>query len=173
MKIRPGAYSKGDWIVHAHHGVGQVKGIEKKVMNGENKIFFKVKTFEGVYWLSVMKTNVEYIRPITSEYQINQALKLIRKPPEELPKDHNKRGKAIAETLKDPALYPKARMIRDLNGKQKESRLSFLEEDAFLKMKRQLLTEWSVVKDTDPETLKAQLEKALQTSIERSIAEHA
>ena len=173
MDIQPGTYSTGDWIVHAHHGVGQVKGIEKKVLDGENKIFFRVKTFDGVYWLSVMKTNVEYIRPLTSEYKLNQALKTIRKSPQELPKDHNKRGKAITEILKSPELLPKARMIRDLNGKQQESGLSFMEEDAFLKMKKQLLNEWSVVKGTEPKTLEEKLEKALQTSIERYTAEHA
>ena len=168
MDIQPGTYSKGDWIVHSHYGVGQVKGIERKMLEGENKFFYRVKTFDGEYWLSVVQTDVEYIRPITSENQIKRALTLIRKPPEQLPKDHNKRTKVIVEALKDSSLNVKARMIRDLNGKQQESRLNFTEEDAFLKMKRQLLNEWSVVKDEDREVLEEKLEKALQTSLERA-----
>jgi len=167
MEVQTAIYSKGDWIVHAHYGVGQVKGIEKKVLEGENKVFFRVKTFDGVYWLSVVQTNVEYIRPITSEYQIRRALTMIRMPPEQLPKDHNKRNKVIVETLKDSSLYAKACMIRDLNGKQQESRLNFTEEDAFTKMKNQLLNEWSVVKDEDRDVLEEKLEKALQTSVEK------
>ena len=168
MDIQPGTYTKGDWIVHAHYGVGQVKGIERKILEGENKFFFHVKTFEGEYWLSVVQTDVEYIRPITSEGQIKRALTLIRKPPEELPKDHNKRTKIIVDALKDSSLNVKARMIRDLNGKQQESRLNFTEEDAFLKMKRQLLNEWSVVKiDEDRTILEEKLDKALQISLEK------
>jgi len=167
MDIQPGTYSKGDWIVHAHHGVGQVKGIEKKVLEGENKVFFRVKTFDGVYWLSVVQTNVEYIRPITSENQIKQALTAIRRPPKQLPKDHNKRGKVIVDALKDPTLLAKARMIRDLNGKQQESRLNFTEEDAFIKMKNQFLDEWSVVQNEDRDVLEEKLEKALQTSVDK------
>jgi len=167
MNIQPGTYSTGDWIVHARYGVGQVKGIEKKVLDGEKKLFFKVKTFDGVYWLSVVRTDVEYIRPITSEHQIRRALTTIRKPPEELPKDHNMRNKVIIEALKDPSLYTKACMIRDLNGKQQESRLNFTEEDAFLKMKKQLLNEWSVVENLDREILEEKLEKALETSVEK------
>ena len=167
MDIQPGTYSTGDWIVHAHHGVGQVKGIEKKVLDGEKKLFFKVKTFDGVYWLSVVRTDVEYIRPITSEHQIKRALTMIRKPPEDLPKDHTKRNKVVIEALKDPSLYTKARMIRDLNGKQQESRLNFTEEDAFLKMKKQLLNEWSVVENLDREILEEKLEKALETSVDK------
>jgi len=165
MKVQQSAYSKGDWIVHAHYGVGQVRGIEKKELDGEKKIFFRVKTFDGVYWLSVVRTDVEYIRPITSEHQIRRALTLIRRPPKKLPENHTKRNKLIIEAVRDPSLYSKARMIRDLNGKQRESKLNFTEEDAFLKMKKQLLTEWSVVKDTDREVLEEKLEKALETSI--------
>ena len=171
MDIQPGTYSKGDWIVHAHYGVGQVKGIEKKELDGEKKLFFKVKTFDGVYWLSVVKTDVEYIRPITSEYQIRRALTIIRRPPEKLPENHAQRSKAISDALKAPALYTKARMIRDLNGKQQVSKLNFSEEDAFLKMKKQLLNEWSVVEDIDRKVLEEKLEKALEISIEKGVKE--
>ena len=171
MNIQPATFSKGDWIVHARYGVGQVKGIEKKELEGEKKLFFKVKTFDGIYWLSVVRTDVEYIRPITSEYQIRRALTIIRKPPEKLPENHTKRNKLIIETLKDSSLYPKARMIRDLNGKQQESRLNFTEEDTFLMLKNQLLNEWSVVQDVDRETLEEKLDQALETSIEKIAAE--
>ena len=165
MSVQQNTYSKGDWIVHAHYGVGQVRGIEKKELDGEKKVFFRVKTFDGVYWLSVVRTDVDYIRPITSEYQIRRALTMIRKPPKKLPENHTKRNKLIVEAVRDPSLYSKARMIRDLNGKQQESKLNFTEEDAFLKMKKQLLNEWSIVKGMDRDVLEEKLEKALETSI--------
>ena len=165
MDVQQSAYAQGDWIVHAHYGVGQVRGIEKKELDGEKKVFFRVKTFDGVYWLSVVRTDVDYIRPITSEYQIRRALTMIRKPPKKLPENHTKRNKLIVEAVRDPSLYSKARMIRDLNGKQQESKLNFTEEDAFLKMKKQLLNEWSIVKGMDRDVLEEKLEKALETSI--------
>ena len=165
MNIQPATFSKGDWIVHARYGVGQVKGIEKKELEGEKKLFFKVKTFEGVYWLSVVKTDVEYIRPITSGYQIKRALTIIRRPPKELPDSHTERSKLIAETLKDPSLHPKARLIRDLNGKQHETKLNFTEEDAFLLLKKQLLNEWSIVQNMDRHILEEKLDQALETSL--------
>ncbi len=169
MKIQTPAFTKGDWIVHARYGVGQVKGIEKKELDGEKKLFFRVKTFEGVYWLSIFRTDVEYIRPITSEHQIKRALTIIRKPPEKLPENHTTRNKIIIEATNDSSIYNKARMIRDLNAKQQESKLNFTEEDAFLKMRKQLLNEWSVVTGADPEELEIKLEKALQTSIEKVV----
>lgn len=171
MNIQPATFSKGDWIVHARYGVGQVKGIEKKELEGEQKLFFKVKTFEGVYWLSAVRSDVEYIRPVTSEYQIKRALTIIRRPPKELPENHTQRSKLITEILKDPSLYPKARMIRELNGKQHETKLNFTEEDAFLLLKKQFLNEWSVVQDTDRRILEEKLEQALETSISKIAVE--
>jgi RNA polymerase-interacting CarD/CdnL/TRCF family regulator len=171
MNIQPATFSKGDWIVHARYGVGQVKGIERKELDGEKKLFFRVKTFDGVYWLSVVKTDAEYIRPVTSKYQIKRALTIIRRPPRELPETHTERNKLISETLRDASLYPKARMIRDLNGKQFKTKLNFTEEDALVLLKRQLLNEWSVVQDTDRKALEQKLDLALETSIHKIVAE--
>jgi RNA polymerase-interacting CarD/CdnL/TRCF family regulator len=167
MNIQPATFSKGDWIVHARYGVGQVKGIERKELEGEKKLFFKVKTFDGVYWLSAVRKDAEHIRPITSEHQIKRALTIIRRPPKELPENHTLRHKLVIETLKDPSLYPKVRMIRDLNGKQHETKLNFTEEDAFLMLKKQLLNEWSVIQNTDRSILEEKLDKALDTSIDK------
>jgi RNA polymerase-interacting CarD/CdnL/TRCF family regulator len=167
MNIQPATFSKGDWIVHTRYGVGQVKGIEKKALEGEEKLFFKVKTFDGVYWLSAVRSDVEYIRPITSEHQIKRALTIIRRPPKELPENHTQRSKLISETLRDPSLYPKARMIRDLNGKQHRDKLNFTEEDALVMLRKRFLNEWSVVQNMDRNVLEQKLDLALRTSIDK------
>jgi RNA polymerase-interacting CarD/CdnL/TRCF family regulator len=167
MPVQGSLYTKGDWIVHARYGVGQVKGMEKKLVEGEKKLYYKVKTFNGAYWLSVMRADAEYIRPVTSEYKIRRALTRIRKPPKPLPENHIQRNRAISEALKNNSLYPKAHMIRDLHGKQVESRLNFKEEDALLKLKEQFVNEWSVISNKERAELEDKLEKALATSLER------
>jgi RNA polymerase-interacting CarD/CdnL/TRCF family regulator len=164
MDMQENTYERGDWIVHANYGVGQVRDLEKKKLDGEKQAYYRIKTFNGEYWLSVARTDVEYIRPVTSEYQINKALRMICKTPKELPEKHTERSKVIDEALKDPSLYTKARMIRDLYGKNQESKLNFSEEDALIKMKKQFLDEWSVIKKVDKEILEEKLDKALNTS---------
>ena len=164
MNVQESTYERGDWIVHANYGVGQVRELEKKELDGEKQAYYRVKTFNGEYWLSVTRTDVEYIRPITSEYKIKRALTMIRQTPETLPENHTERSKVIKEAIKDPSLYTKACMIRDLYGKEQESKLNFTEEDALLKMKKQFLNEWSVVKDMDREILEEKLDQALSTS---------
>jgi RNA polymerase-interacting CarD/CdnL/TRCF family regulator len=161
-------YSEGDWIVHAYYGVGQVKGRDKKSLGGEKQSFFKVKTFNSVYWLPIKKADVDHIRPLASLYQIRRALSLIRKAPEELSNDYKIRGKAISKALRDVSLYAKARMIRDLHGKKFTSKLNISDQEALEKMKKQFLIEWAVVKENDPQELEEKLRQALHTSIEKA-----
>lgn len=167
MSSQEESFSKGDWIVHAQHGVGQVKQKEKKVLEGDKKTFFKVKTFNGVYWLPVKNIAAPRIRRLASEYQIKKALSLIRKPPVELPKDHKRRGKEISEVVKDISLYSLAELIRDLNGRKitvglNQSEISLLEN-----ITKRFLNEWSVVSGEDVELLTEQLYKALQTGVQK------
>ena len=58
-------------------------------------------------------------------------------------------------------------MIRDLHGKQHETKLNFTEEDAFLMLRKQFLNEWSVVQETDRTILEEKLDRALETSIDK------
>jgi len=164
MDIQKNTFTEGDWIVHAYYGVGQVREKEKKELDGKKQVFYRVETLDGEYWLSASRTNVEYIRPIASEYQIKRALAMVRKKPRKLPESYTKRSRMINEAIKDPSLYPKACMIRDLSGKEQKSELSFTEEDALLKMKNQFLDEWSVIKNVDREILEEKLNEALNTS---------
>jgi hypothetical protein len=54
----------------------------------------------------------------------------------------------------------------DLVGKPNLFCYSY-QEDAFLKLKKQFLDEWTVVKNVDREILEGNLEKALETSVEK------
>jgi RNA polymerase-interacting CarD/CdnL/TRCF family regulator len=159
--------TKGDWIVHAHYGVGQIKGKDKKSFDGEKKTFFRVRTFNGVYWLSTSNTETDHIRPIASKNQIKRALRLIRRAPKKLPKDYKKRGKEISGVLRDVSLYPKVRMIRDLYARKRAKKLNFSEGDALEKMKKSFIDEWSLVDGLEPDVLEGRLRQALRTSLEK------
>lgn len=168
MSTQEEIFSKGDWIVHAHYGVGQVKRKEKKVLEGDKKTFFRVKTFNGVYWLPVKNTAAPRIRKLASEYQIKKALSFIRKPPVELPKDYKLRAKQIIEALKDGSLYTMAKVIRDLHGRKVTVKLNQTEIDLLEKITIRFLNEWSVVKGEEVEVLAEKLNRALQISIQKA-----
>jgi CarD family transcriptional regulator len=171
MSSRQDTLTRGDWIVHAHYGVGQVLGKEKKEFEGEKDTFFRVETFNGVYWLPADNTDADHIRPVASKYQINRALRLIRKAPKKLPKDYKKRGKKISGVLRDVSLYPKARMIRDLYARKRTKKLNFSEGDALEKMNKIFIDEWSLITNYEREDLENKLRTALHKSLAHQMTE--
>lgn len=161
-------FSKGKWIVHVYYGVGQIKGTEKKILEGEKRTFFKVKTFDGVYWLPVTNIGIERVRPLASKNKFGRAFTILRKPPKVLPNDFRERKKKISQVLNDVSLYAKARLLRDLNGRSIHKKMGLSEQDAFDKIKKHILNELSVVKCEDREILEMKLAEALETSLEKS-----
>jgi RNA polymerase-interacting CarD/CdnL/TRCF family regulator len=160
-------YSRGDWIVHSAYGVGQVKGKDIKILDGEKRSFLKVKTFTSVYFLPTKNWDVPHIRPLSSMYQMKKALSIMRKPPEPMKKDHKQRGKQISEALADISLYSKAEIIRDLSGRKKLGKLNVTEGELFEKTINEFVNEWSVVSDQEKEELREKLDKALEISFEK------
>ena len=57
-------FSKGEWIVHHYYGVGQVKGIEKKVLDGSKVAYYRVKTRNSQYWVPVESEDNSRLRPL-------------------------------------------------------------------------------------------------------------
>jgi RNA polymerase-interacting CarD/CdnL/TRCF family regulator len=159
--------SKGDWIVHANYGVGQVKGSDEKVLEGNKRKFLRIKTFNGDYWLPLKNVEAEHIRPVSSQYQFRRALTLIRKLPKPLPKDYKRRGKLVLEAAKELSIYSKARVLRDLYGRKKTAKLNQQEKDIFEKVRKQFLDEWSVVLEDEREVLGQKLDQALKKSYQK------
>lgn len=160
-------YTSGDWIVHAYYGVGQVKGRDKKTLEGEKNTFLRVKTFSSEYFLPIKKWDASHIRPLCSEYQFKRALSILRKPAEPLSKDYRKRSKQILEAASDISIYSKAQIIRDLYGKKRAGKLNFREKEYFEKIIDQYLNEWSVVVSRDKGSLREKLNKSLRISFEK------
>ena len=160
-------YTRGDWIVHANYGVGQVKGKNTRILDGKERIFLKVKTYSSEYFLPIKKWDVPHIRPLSSQYQIKKALSILRQPPEPLSKDHKVRRKQILDAATDISIYSKAEIIRDLNGRKKAGKLNLSETELFDKLVDRFINEWSIVSGKDREEISEKLDKALTTSFEK------
>ena len=160
-------HARGEWIVHARYGVGQVEGKDSKTLEGEKKTFLRVKTFGGEYFLPIKKWDVPHIRPLSSEYKINKALSMIRQPGDLLSNDHRTRSKQIAEAISDISIYSKAEIIRDLYTRKRLGKLNTSESDLLEKIKDQFLNEWSIITGQEKGTLRDKLSVALQTSFDK------
>ena len=162
-----GTYSRGDWIVHAYYGVGQIKATEKKALDGSVQEFFRVKTFDSDYWLPVDHSNVTHVRSLSSESQIKKALSILRTIAEPLPADHKQRRTKILESVLDVSLNSKARILRDLYGRKRAGKLNVSEAETLEKIKNQIINEWKIIASSDQDSLIKEINEALENGFEK------
>ena len=160
-------YGTGDWIVHVFYGLGQVLGIDNKMLDGEIQSFLKVKTSDSVYWIPTTNIDITRIRPLASQRQFRYALSLIEKSPKQLPKDYLQRRRKISKTLHNISLYSKVRMIRDLHGRRITTKYDSTDNNVLKNLKEQFLNEWTMVMNENRKNLESKLNKALVVSIEK------
>lgn len=162
-------YSKGAWIVHHYYGVGQVKGIEKKVLDGNESSYYKVKTRNSQFWVPVDGADSSRLRPLSSHEDIKKIARILRRKPDLMDPDHMQRKRVIREVLAEGSLLEMARLIRDLSARQTEKKLNPTEEDALKRFRDRLVREWSVC-------LKMEIDEAnheFQLCLDKGIAKSA
>lgn len=164
MKTSDIELKKGDYVVHSAHGVGKVMGVENKELNGKKKKLYRIKTNNFVYWIPVKKTAGKKIRKVSSPHTFQNMLSLIRKRPKIIARQYRSRKKQVSSALKTPSLRSRARMIRDLYGRQIRKDLNFNDQLALEKLKKNFIEEWSVSAGIDKATAKKKLDMALRKS---------
>ena len=154
-------FVKGDWIVHLHYGVGQIKSIEKKVLGDEKLSYYKAEAKNSLFWVPVDSPDPTRVRSIASKYKINQAIKTLKEEPVELSNDHNERKRHINEVMYDIALVSCAGLVRDLIARKSANRLNPSEEKALDHFTENLLLEWSVSMGYDMEKVQTKFQEVV------------
>jgi len=164
--LKKDGYKKGDWIVHAYHGVGQIIGLDRKAIDGVKKTYFRVKTKTMTYWLPVENSDVDHVRPIASKNIFTRSLKILQKEPREMAQDFRVREKDISEAFSACSIKSLASLIRDLYGwRIVHGKKSMRDGDTLNKAKNLFLNEYVIAVDIDFEDARKILEKALKQSV--------
>lgn len=156
---------KGDWIVHANYGLGQVLGEDTKVLAGVEKEYYKVKTRTATYWLPKNRVNADTIREVASSQKFKQALAEIGEQPEKMAKDFRTRRARIAEVIATNSVVAFASLIRDLYYRRKQKNLNENEKNTLELLKARFAREWSVAQGIQEEEALSRLEKTLANTI--------
>ena len=167
MTSRPDGFSRGDWIVHLHYGVGQIKGVEKKKIAGEETKFYKVKARNSTFWVPVDSPDATRIRPVASKYKIGRALGVLKRPPKPMNEDHMERKRRIKDVQGEGSLLSVARLVRDLTARQDEYGLNPTEERALETLSERFIREWSAAKEIEVEEVRSQFYSMLQNGREK------
>lgn len=160
-------YSKGDWIVHSHYGIGQIKGIEVKGISGEETQYYRVKTTDSAFWMPIDKMDSELLRPLSSPEEIERAIDALGKPAKAMSSSFKARQNRINRDRNRNTPRAIARLIRDLQGRQRaKGPLNGTELSALRALKQRLVEEWAIVSGAETETVESWLDRVLNPEAE-------
>ena len=161
-------FVKGNWIVHLYYGVGQVKRLEKKCLDGKKTIYYRVEGKDGTFWLPVNKSDTERVRPIASQKQLDSAIQAIKEQPRTFTEDYKQRQILLNESKSEGSLLEIACLVRDLSYWEVEKHLNLSEKETLEHLKNRLSMEWSIVEDIKQQEARTELNELLISQLAES-----
>jgi len=155
---------EGDWIVHASHGLGQIKGMDAKEFQGDVRAYYVVKTSQITYWLPVSESASARIRPLSKEVDFSKALDCIGSDPLPLSEAFRKRLDYIRQQVYSCSLLQKAALIRDLYARNVQRDIHINEKKILEKLQAQFVDEWVIACRIEPEAAWTRMRTALKKS---------
>ncbi len=165
MSSTSAPFSKGDWIVHAYYGVGQIIGVEHKQIGDKKVKYYKVEARNSTFFVPVKNAENERVRPVASKYMLRKAINILKDKPQELDNDHNQRKRQILDMLGECTLVANAQLVRDLLYRRKSHRLNDHEENTLAKVTARLVREWAISLDLSPEEAQSRFDNLVQEEL--------
>ncbi len=164
MSKKPDSLKKGDWIVHLYYGIGQIRGIETKKIGDQKAKYYRVSAKNSTFFVPVDNPINDRIRPLSSQYKLRKAKKILQEEPNEFPDNHNERRKYISQFSSDRSIYSSAEIIRDLTHRKQEHGLNDFEQKTLDTTERLFVREWAIIQDISEDEAQEMLEKIIEES---------
>lgn len=157
-------YATGDWVVHSFYGVGQIKKIEVRPIQGEDTDCFQVKTKDFTYWFPTHSIDNPRIRPVASRDIIAKVIQNLRSKARILDTDRDLWKMKIDEVHDGGDLLSISILVRDLYAQQVLRSLNQTERDALRHFEDRLLGEWASIMGVEVEAIRPTYKKYIHES---------
>jgi len=158
-------FSKGDWVRHLYHGVGQITAIEEKTLGSETQKYYKVQAHQankGTFWIAINKTENDRIRPVVDQTKLLKALEVLKAPPQMMSNKHTDRKGQITQVLKDGDLIGFCALLRDLQARRVANKLNTTEQRAHRSLKKRIASEWAASSGSELNDINKDLNEIIQ-----------
>ncbi len=152
----------GESVVHPMHGVGEVVGIEEKLLDGQRNTYYVVSLGNQTLWVPIKRADGVGLRPVITKRKLADVIKILRSKADPLADDLRARQQQIAARLTDRSLKSLSEVLRDLNGRGVSSKLNESDLNTLRRVKVLLVGEWAVACSISREEAQRQLEAVLK-----------
>jgi len=160
LKIR--TFQVGDLAVYPAHGVGEIKAIESRVVNGEKHDFYIMKVIENGMTIMIPTNNVESVglRDVINKKEVPKVYAVMQSRKEGIADNQtwNRRYREYMDKIKTGSLYDVAEVFRDLFLLKLNKDLSFGERKLYDTAQILLVRELSTAKKTDEDSILSEIE---------------
>lgn len=156
-------FSPGDWIVHRHYGIGQVKAIETKAIGEEETTYYKIDAHnDSTIWAPV-DSEEDLLRPVATEKEFAEVLQVLQRPSKKMNSHFQTRIARIRKVTREGNPVKLARTVRDLWGRRsRRGQLSNTEESHWRRLTDRLIAEWTVTMDMDEDQVNKEMYNLLE-----------
>ena len=160
LKIR--TFQVGDLAVYPAHGVGEIRAIESRVVNGEKHDFYIMKVIENGMTIMIPTNNVDSVglRDVINKKEVPKVYAVMQSRKEGIADNQtwNRRYREYMDKIKTGSLYDVAEVFRDLFLLKLTKDLSFGERKLYDTAQVLLVRELSTAKNSDEETIISEIE---------------
>ncbi len=163
------SFKVGQKLVYPNHGVSRVEKIEPTVLDGVEHVFYHLRLFSNKSKVMVPEDNLELVglRPLNPLKAIRALFRTLQDGDVDTYKDWKGRYKQNLDKMKTGDLTEVARVLKNLRLVSTKKSLSFREKKMYERAKYFIVSEVAHVKDIDEEKAEKQVEKALETTIQK------
>ena len=163
-------FKVGARVVYPSHGVAQIVGREKRVVDGEEQTCLVLSVQErgwgtaGAMRVSIPESRAEDlgVRDAISEEDAEEVLDVLAVENVRVPSNWSRRFKNHQEKLKSGDIYECAEVVRNLAVRSKTAKLSTAENSMYAKARHILISELSVSWRTTEEKAEQRVDQALR-----------
>ena len=155
----------GDKAVYPGHGVGIIEAIEKKVISGDEQLFYVMRILNNGMTIMIPKSNVNSVglRQVISVKEVNKVYTILKQ--KEMPSENhqtwNRRYRQYTEKIKTGSVFEIAEVLRILFRLKRVKELSFGEKKILDTAQNLLIKEISVAKQQKEETTRKEMQSLL------------
>ena len=156
-------FEVGDKVVYPHHGAGTVLAKEFHEIRGERREYLTIEILQPQMTVMVPCENAETagLRPVINERAVNEVLAVLAADGSEMPAQWNQRFKRNQEKLRSGDILELAEVVRNLERRQQDARLSPGEMQMLERARRVLVSELMYARNVDEEAANQLIDDAL------------
>ena len=156
-------FEVGDKVVYPHHGAGTVLAKEFHEIRGERREYLTIEILQPQMTVMVPCENAEDagLRPVINERAVNEVLAVLAADGSEMPAQWNQRFKRNQEKLRSGDILELAEVVRNLERRAQDARLSPGEMQMLERARRVLVSELMYARKLDDEAANQLIDDAL------------